>query len=106
MTRRYRQWGDPPRPPFHSEAPDALLRAAIAAAEAAHHRGEARGASDEARFAAAMRAADKTLMPLFPARDVRRLVAAAAVGEAEVRVWGLGACACAGLMQSGGRHAA
>lgn len=106
MIRRYRQWGDPPRPPFHSEAPDALLRAAIAAAEAAHHRGEARGASDEARFAAAIRAADKTLMPLFPARDVRRLVAAAAVREAEVCVWGLGACACTALIRNVARGAA
>lgn len=88
MTCRFRRWGAPP-PPFRSEAPDALLRAAIAAAEAAHHRGEARGASADARFAAAVRAADKTLAPLFPVQDVRRLVASAAAQEAELRSRGL-----------------
>lgn len=63
--------------------------AAIAAAEAAHHRGEARGASADARFAAALRAAEITLAPLFPARDVRRLVASADAREAEVCTWGM-----------------
>ncbi len=89
MTCRFRRWGAPPPPPFRPEALDALLRAAIAAAEAAHHRGEARGASADARFAAAVRAADKTLTTLFPAPDVRRLVASAAAQEAEVRSRGL-----------------
>jgi hypothetical protein len=96
MIRSFSCRGALHRPPIGPEAPDALLRAAVAAAEAARHRRAARFASGDARRAAARRAADRTLAPLFPLPDVRAMLAAAAAPEAEARAWGLVACRCGG----------